>query len=210
MTLYTTMPSPLGELLLAGTDSGDGADGVALTSLSMTRQRGAVAPAAHWQRAREPFAEVVRQLDRYFAGELREFRLTLRSHGSPFQERVWRELEAIPYGTTISYGALAARMGAGRRDARAVGTAVGANPLLLIRPCHRVIGADGALRGFAAGLDRKEFLLRHEGARTPALERVPARPVPDAPPAVAWAARITRTRRTASRGTAVREAADRA
>nr|WP_235948685.1 MGMT family protein [Candidatus Frankia alpina] len=77
---------------------------------------------------------------------------------------VWEALESIPYGTTVSYGQLAGRIGADRRDVRAVGTAVGANPLLLVRPCHRVIGADGALRGFAAGLLRKEFLLRDEGA----------------------------------------------
>ncbi len=170
MTLYTTMSSPIGELLLVGTEPDEATAGPVLMALSMTRQRTAVTPGPGWRQAREPFADVVRQLGAYFDGELRAFDLTLRTRGSAFQERVWLALEAIPYGTTISYGHLAARIGAGAADARAVGTAVGANPLLLLRPCHRVIGADGALRGYAAGLDRKEFLLRLEGTLPPALE----------------------------------------
>ncbi|MCK9893586.1 methylated-DNA--[protein]-cysteine S-methyltransferase [Frankia sp. AgB32] len=173
--LHTTVSSPIGELLVVGTEPEEADAGPALTALSMTRQRGAVTPGPGWRPAREPFVDVVRQLGAYFDGELRDFDLTLRTRGSVFQERVWRAMETIPYGTTISYGQLAARIGAGRADARAVGTAVGANPLLLLRPCHRVIGADGALRGYAAGLDRKEFLLRLEGTLPPAVEFAAAR-----------------------------------
>lgn len=81
------------------------------------------------------------------------------SSGSDFQRRVWKALENIPYGTTLSYGEVAARIGASRAAVRAVGTAIGANPLLIVRPCHRVIGASGALTGYAGGLERKRQLL---------------------------------------------------
>ncbi len=168
--LYTTLASPVGELLLVGTATDQAPGGLILASLSMPGQRGAAVPAPHWRRAAEPFVAVAGEIEEYFAGERRGFTLTLRTRGTGFQERVWRALEEIPYGTTISYGQLAARIGAGRGEVRAVGAAVGANPLLLVRPCHRVIGADGTLRGFAAGLDRKEFLLRHEGALAPTLD----------------------------------------
>jgi len=180
--LYATMPSPVGELLVVGVEADDAPGGVALTALSMTRQRSAVAPAAHWRRAPERFVDVVRQIEAYFAGEARMFDLTLHDQGSTFRQRVWRALEAIPYGETISYRELAGRVGAGPRDARAIGSAVGANPLLLVRPCHRVIGADGSLRGFAAGLDRKEFLLRHEGALAPTLDLTPKPRTPASDP----------------------------
>jgi len=109
-------------------------------------------------------AETGRQLEQYLAGERREFDLPLGPAGTEFQLRVWRALEAIPYGATTSYGALAGRLGVGPKGARAVGLANGANPLSIVVPCHRVIGADGSLTGYGGGLERKRWLLRHEGA----------------------------------------------
>jgi methylated-DNA-[protein]-cysteine S-methyltransferase len=108
-----------------------------------------------------PLDEARRQLEAYFAGELREFDLPLAPEGSEFQLRVWEQLRAIPYGETISYGELARRVG-DPAAARAVGLANGRNPLPVIVPCHRVIGADGALTGFGGGLERKRRLLELE------------------------------------------------
>ena len=108
-----------------------------------------------------PLAEARRQLEAYFAGELREFDLPLAPRGTGFQLRVWEELRAIPYGGTISYGELARRVG-DPGAARAVGLANGRNPLPVIVPCHRVIGADGSLTGFGGGLGRKRALLELE------------------------------------------------
>jgi methylated-DNA-[protein]-cysteine S-methyltransferase len=108
-----------------------------------------------------PLDEARRQLEAYFAGELREFDLPLAPEGSEFQLRVWEQLRAIPYGETISYGELARRVG-DPAAARAVGLANGRNPLPVIVPCHRVIGADGSLTGFGGGLERKRRLLELE------------------------------------------------
>ncbi len=109
---------------------------------------------------------VIDALTRYFAGELRQFKLALAPDGTPFQQRVWDELTRIPYGETISYGELARRLGE-EKAVRAVGRANGANPIPIIVPCHRVIGADGTLTGYAGGLERKQALLsleaRHSG-----------------------------------------------
>jgi methylated-DNA-[protein]-cysteine S-methyltransferase len=96
-------------------------------------------------------------------------RVPYTERGTPFQRRVWAEVERIPYGSTISYGELAERVGAPRDRIRAVAAAVGANPLLIVRPCHRVIGADGSLTGYAGGVSRKRMLLVHEGALQPEL-----------------------------------------
>jgi len=105
--------------------------------------------------------KVIDQLERYFAGTLREFRLPLAPAGTPFQRRVWAELVRIPFGATISYAELAARIG-DPKAVRAVGTANGANPIAIVVPCHRVIGSDGTLTGYAGGLDKKRALLEHE------------------------------------------------
>jgi len=161
MTVYTTMESPVGVLLLAGQKT---ADGVALTSVSMDGQRYAPAVRDDWRRDPDAFAEVVRQLTAYFAGELTQFRLELAPRGTGFQQRVWRALDSVRYGTTITYGQLAAQLGVPRDRIQAVGSAIGANPLAIIRPCHRVIGSDGTMRGFAGGVERKQQLLVHEGA----------------------------------------------
>lgn len=104
-------------------------------------------------------AEAARQLAEYFAGERQEFALPLAPAGTDFQQRVWRALTEIPYGTTESYGDLARRIGAGPSACRAVGLANGHNPISIVVPCHRVIGASGSLTGYGGGLERKRFLL---------------------------------------------------
>ncbi|MFC8513645.1 methylated-DNA--[protein]-cysteine S-methyltransferase [Streptomyces sp. NPDC057257] len=162
-TAYTTIDSPVGELLLVG-------DGTALVSLSLPGQRNAPVVGAGWRRDDEAFGEAARQLADYFAGRLTRFELNLAPVGTEFQQRVWRALDDIPYGGTTTYGELAARLGVPRDEIRAVGAAVGANPLLLVRPCHRVIGADGSMRGYAGGVETKVRLLTHEGALQPMLE----------------------------------------
>ncbi|MFF4272604.1 methylated-DNA--[protein]-cysteine S-methyltransferase [Streptomyces sp. NPDC001536] len=162
MTTYTTTQSPLGELLLVGGESG-------LASLSMPGQRGAPTVRPEWRRDHAAFAEAEEQLSAYFAGRLTRFDLRLDADGTDFQERVWQALDAVPYGTTTTYGTLARRLGVARADTPAVGAALGANPLLIVRPCHRVIGADGSMRGYAGGVERKVRLLTLEGALQPML-----------------------------------------
>jgi O-6-methylguanine DNA methyltransferase len=107
------------------------------------------------------FKDVAAQLDAYFAGELSTFDLEMNLLGTPFQQRVWSQLCDIPYGETISYGELARRVG-NANASRAVGLANGRNPIALIVPCHRVIGANGSLTGYGGGLERKTWLLEHE------------------------------------------------
>src|SRR3954469_5660193 len=111
--------------------------------------------------------EASRQLDAFFAGELIEFDLPLELHGTDFNRRCWLALASIPYGQTVSYGEQARRLGLGSDAARAVGAANGRNPLPIVLPCYRVIGADGSLTGFGGGLPTKRFLLEHEGAILP-------------------------------------------
>lgn len=149
--LDTTMDSPLGRLRLTGRESGGQ---VVLDSVSFTDAEVHSGPLDH----------VASQLQAYFAGELTRFDVPHTERGTEFQRRVWDAVDAIPYGTTMSYGQLARRVGAPPERVRAVAAAVGANPLLVVRPCHRVIGADGTLTGYAGGLPRKEFLLAHEGS----------------------------------------------
>ena len=107
------------------------------------------------------------QLEAYFAGELTAFNLPLDLDGTEFQRRCWLALATIPYGQTVSYGEQSRRIGLGPDSARAVGAANGQNPLPVVLPCHRVIGADGSLTGFGGGLHIKRFLLEHEGALLP-------------------------------------------
>jgi len=150
---YTTVDSPIGELLLVG-------DGHALHGLYMQAGR-PKRTRPEWERSDEPFAAVAQQLDEYFAGERREFDIPLVLDGPPFQRQAWHALREIPYGETVSYGEQARRIG--QPDAaRAVGAANGQNPIAVIVPCHRVIGADGSLTGYGGGLWRKQWLLEHE------------------------------------------------
>jgi methylated-DNA-[protein]-cysteine S-methyltransferase len=111
--------------------------------------------------------DAARQLEAYFDGDLVAFDLPLDLHGTGFQRRCWLALASIPYGQTVSYGEQARRLGLGSDAARAVGAANGRNPLPIVLPCHRVIGADGSLTGFGGGLHVKRFLLEHEGALLP-------------------------------------------
>jgi methylated-DNA-[protein]-cysteine S-methyltransferase len=151
---YTLMASPIGELLLAGGDDG-------LRCVHMPPRAGGHVVASDWRRDDGALAEPRRQLDAYFAGELTEFELRLAPRGTPFQRRVWAGLCEIPFGETRSYGELAESIGC-PGAARAVGLANGRNPIAVVIPCHRVIGADGSLTGYGGGLDRKRLLLAHE------------------------------------------------
>jgi methylated-DNA-[protein]-cysteine S-methyltransferase len=146
--MFTTLhPSPVGDVLLRA--DGDGR----LTGLFLRHDSPPTTGG--------PFDPIREQLDGYFAGELEAFELELAPHGTPFQMRVWDELTRIPFGETISYSALARRLG-DPKLVRAVGLANGRNPISIIIPCHRVIGADGSLVGYGGGLERKKWLLEHE------------------------------------------------
>ncbi len=152
--LYTTFESPVGPLLLAG-------DARALRGVSFDTGKHATSPQPGWKQSRAAFAEVIRQLQAYFRGELKKFDLPLAMEGTDFQLRVWNALRAIPYGETISYAQLAERIG-NPKAVRAVGLANGSNPIPIIVPCHRVIGSDGSLTGFGGGLATKNMLLELE------------------------------------------------
>ncbi|MGB0694781.1 MAG: methylated-DNA--[protein]-cysteine S-methyltransferase [Rhodospirillaceae bacterium] len=153
---YDHMDSPVGRLLLAG-------DGTALHYLSFPGGHKAFGPDPAWTQSSESFPEVKRQLAAYFAGELARFDLPLVLNGTAFQQRVWKTLATIPFGETRSYGWLAMEIGSPKAS-RAVGAANGNNPLPIILPCHRVIGANSSLTGFGGGLPTKQFLLTLEGA----------------------------------------------
>lgn len=155
-TYYTTMPSPIDDLLLVS--DGDNLTGLYMPGHSHGR---AVEPA--WRRDPGPFREVVRQLAAYFAGERARFDLPIALHGTEFQQVVWAGLREIESGERISYGELARRIGRPSAS-RAVGLANGRNPVSIIVPCHRVIGASGSLTGYGGGLGRKQWLLEHEAA----------------------------------------------
>jgi methylated-DNA-[protein]-cysteine S-methyltransferase len=163
--IYTYVPSPLGELLLVRNDR-DVAGGQpgGLTGLYLPTGRHAAALRGDWVRADDAFDDVRQQLDEYFAGDRREFDLRLSAVGTAFQKGVWAALIEIPYGETASYGATAAAIGSPSAS-RAVGLANGQNPISIIVPCHRVIGANGSLTGYGGGLDAKRWLLSHELSR---------------------------------------------
>lgn len=157
MTSHVVLPSPIGPLAVIAQDG-------AITHVHMGEAKHGPADDAFGEPAdptEEPFAAASTQLAAYFAGELREFDLPLAPRGDPFHQRVWALLREIPYGETRSYGDLARALG-DRNLAQAVGTANGRNPIAIVIPCHRVIGADGTLVGYAGGLERKRFLLALE------------------------------------------------
>ncbi len=155
--VYRELPSPVGPLRLVG-----GRDGT-LWQLGFVSGRHPRPPAPQWREDPNAFAAVEAQLAEYFAGTRREFDVRLEMRGSPFQRAVWDALRAIPYGATRSYAEVAARIGRPAAS-RAVGAANGANPVAIIVPCHRVVGADGTLTGFGGGLPAKQFLLDLERA----------------------------------------------
>jgi methylated-DNA-[protein]-cysteine S-methyltransferase len=146
---WSVLDSPIGPLRVH-------TDGRAVTAIEFSpfREVEGVADDGH-----PVLVEATRQLRAYFAGELRDFDLPLAPAGTDFRRRVWDELRAIPYGGTTSYGTVARRLGLPTGASRAVGTANGANPIPIVVPCHRVVGADGTLTGYAGGLDRKRLLL---------------------------------------------------
>jgi methylated-DNA-[protein]-cysteine S-methyltransferase len=163
-TTFARIDSPVGELVLTASDTG-------LTGIYFPTSRHGPPPleSADWVEddSRRPASAIVararRQLGEYFAGTRTTFDVPLTPTGTPFEQRVWEALRAIPFGTTTTYGVLARKLG-DPRATRAVGAANGRNPIPIIVPCHRVVGARGELTGFGGGIDRKRWLLEHEGA----------------------------------------------
>ena len=155
-TVARELGSPLGTLLLIG-------DGVRLRHLELPSSKRPLAIDPAWRRSGTAYPDVAEQLERYFAGEQREFSLELDLVGTSFQRRVWTLLASIKFGSTWTYGELARRMG-NPAASRAVGAANGRNPIPIILPCHRVIGSDGSLVGFGGGLDAKRRLLELEAS----------------------------------------------
>ncbi|HWF40749.1 MAG TPA: methylated-DNA--[protein]-cysteine S-methyltransferase [Acidothermaceae bacterium] len=158
-TYFTVLPSPIGELLVTGAD--DAPAQFAITGLFMTGQRYEPMLRPEWVRDANRFADAEKQLEAYFGGDLTDFDLPLAARGSEFQRSVWAALCDIPLGATKAYGQIAQQV-ADKTKTRAVAAAIGRNPIGIVVPCHRVIGADGSLTGYAGGLDRKRWLLDHE------------------------------------------------
>ncbi len=154
MTCYRTIPSPIGDLLLVG-------EGDVLEILGFPTGKGVVEIQADWLEDPKAFANAVQQLDEYFAGKRKEFHLKLNPSGTTFQLDVLQALRHIPYGRTVTYQDIANDIG-NPKAVRAVGAANGRNPIPIIIPCHRVIGANGSLTGFGGGLATKQFLLNLE------------------------------------------------
>lgn len=156
MIYFTFYQSPIQSLRLVS-------DGRSLIGLYMMSEKHHLIPQSDWleDESVEPFPETKQQLTAYFAGRLTNFDLPLQMQGTIFQQRVWEALKTIPYGKTISYGELAKQIGEPNAS-RAVGLANGRNPVSIIVPCHRVIGANGKLTGYGGGIKRKEWLLNHE------------------------------------------------
>jgi methylated-DNA-[protein]-cysteine S-methyltransferase len=158
-TTHAIVPSPLGPVVLVAEDG-------MLSRLLLPDTRRAPHMEAFGSRCDEGFEQAISQVAEYFGGSRRRFDLPLHLAGSPFQLRVWQGLAEIPYGQTRTYGQVAADLGLDpRTTSRAVGTANGRNPLAIVIPCHRVIGADGALTGYAAGIECKRYLLELESSR---------------------------------------------
>lgn len=153
MVHYCWIDSPVGRLLVAGGKEG-------LTTLDFGSKQD-VGPCPEWKEDRKQFKKVIAQVEAYFAGKRKEFTINLTMEGTPFQIKVWQALHQIPYGTTVSYGQLARKIGKPKAS-RAIGAACGHNPLSIVTPCHRVIGSSGKLTGFGGGLVIKQALLALE------------------------------------------------
>jgi methylated-DNA-[protein]-cysteine S-methyltransferase len=155
MISYTEYSSPLGQLIIAATERG-------VCGLYFEQHKYFAGPQGWVRNDQQPhLRQAVAQLDEYFANTRSAFDVALDLKGTSFQQAVWRALRALPFGVTTSYGDIARRLGK-PRAVRAVGTAIGRNPVSIIVPCHRVLGASGALSGYAGGVERKQFLLEHE------------------------------------------------
>ena len=152
----TVLGTPFGPLRVVGTAQG-------LTNVEFTEGEQPPRQESGWQEESGLLAEAKQQLHEYFEGQRRCFTLPVAPGGTPFQQRVWQELQKIPWGTTTTYGEIAKRIGK-PAAVRAVGSANGRNPLAIVIPCHRVIGSDGSLTGYAGGIATKRRLLQHEGA----------------------------------------------
>ncbi len=155
--MWTVLPSPIGDLRIIERDGK-----ISAIEFSPFRQPADGRPLGARTDDHPVLAEAVRQLQAYFDGDLTEFDLPLAPRGSDFQQRVWEQLSKIAYGETASYGEIAGRLGMTNAASRAVGTANGRNPIPIVIPCHRVIGADGTLTGYAGGIERKQTLLELE------------------------------------------------
>ena len=168
-TFYCFIQTACGRAMLTS-------DGRALTGLYFEGQKDEPAIEADWRHDEDaaPFAAAREQLAAYEHGRLTRFSLPLALHGTPFQRRVWDALQGVAHGQTISYAQLAARIGA-PAAVRAVGAAVGRNPISVIVPCHRIVGSDGSLTGYAGGLERKRSLLEREGCLPAAASRAARR-----------------------------------
>ena len=158
VTWFDTVSSPVGDLLLAVRDD-------RVLHIGFAEERHPHQRQGQWQRDAERVSKARQQLQEYFCGQRQHFELDLLPIGTTFQRQVWSELARIPYAQTISYGALARRIG-NAKAMRAVGLANGRNPIPIIVPCHRVIGANGSLTGFGGGIERKRWLLEHESRTT--------------------------------------------
>jgi methylated-DNA-[protein]-cysteine S-methyltransferase len=167
MMHYSYVETPLGRILVAGDPTG-------LRLISFQRGSQPQPPAPEWIEDSRPLRQAILQLEAYFTGRLRTFALNLAPQGTPFQQSVWQALQQIPYGQTMSYGALARRLGKPQAS-RAVGAANGRNPLPVVIPCHRVIGSTGKLTGYGGGLDLKAALLAFEQRNAPGLAEPTAR-----------------------------------
>jgi methylated-DNA-[protein]-cysteine S-methyltransferase len=168
--MWTTMDSPLGELWIVANNGALTAVGFVdrdvpdnpHTSTAWAAARADGRPLGERADDNPLLLEAVRQLTEYFAGERSEFDLPLRPEGTAFQQRVWEQLQMIPFGEVTSYGEIARRLGMTGHGSRAVGLANGRNPISIVIPCHRVVGADGSLTGYGGGIERKQKLLEME------------------------------------------------
>lgn len=150
---HITLDTPIGRLLV-------GIEERKVTSIAITDENHPHSPIP----SKDFEKQIAKELEEYFNGERREFSFPIKPKGSPFQMAVWKELQQIPYGSTATYGEIAARIG-NPKASRAVGMACNRNPILVAVPCHRVVGGNGKLTGFAAGTDKKEILLKLENSK---------------------------------------------
>jgi len=159
MIYFDFIPSPIGQVLVTS-------DGRNLTGLYLENHKGGPTISSDWVRDPSRFTGVSRQLSSYFAGKLDSFEIATFVAGTDFQRAVWKELESIPFGATLTYGEIARRLNMPKAS-RAVGAAVGRNPVSIVIPCHRVIGSHSAITGYAGGIEKKKALLALESAGRP-------------------------------------------